>query len=297
MWRGGVCCRRRLRWVRWCWRCQVSVGLGVSPQRGAGPSRCASSHRGTGVSTLTGCRPSRNTVRPAVPAETRGGPFPCPGSRASSSVMLRRTDARLAIGPRSQVASLGARASRTPPRAPAKPGAGPLNTGCREVPAAAAPLQFSVQRLDRRASRCAWWHVGRRVAAARDRPDGCAATAAPGKLAHRPRRCAALGEGQPVRQSSHRAPPSCAPVKSEGDSTAVTRARREAVPDTALPQQSVWVAVVEAHRPQNWHQTGTSPAQKAKKSAGANLLTLAFLGSPTWARTRDLRINSRGGLV
>ena len=43
---------------------------------------------------------------------------------------------------------------------------------------------------------------------------------------------------------------------------------------------------------QNWHQTGTSVAQKAKKSAGANRLTLAFLGSPTWARTRDLRINS-----
>ena len=33
-------------------------------------------------------------------------------------------------------------------------------------------------------------------------------------------------------------------------------------------------------------------AHKAKESAGANLLTLALLGSPTWARTRDLRINS-----
>ena len=44
---------------------------------------------------------------------------------------------------------------------------------------------------------------------------------------------------------------------------------------------------------QNWHQTGTSLFQKTKKSAGANLLTLVFLGSPTWARTRDLRINSR----
>jgi hypothetical protein len=32
--------------------------------------------------------------------------------------------------------------------------------------------------------------------------------------------------------------------------------------------------------------------QKAKKSAGANLLTLDLLGSPTWTRTRDLRINS-----
>ncbi len=39
--------------------------------------------------------------------------------------------------------------------------------------------------------------------------------------------------------------------------------------------------------------TATKSTQKAKKSAGANLLTLALLGSPTWARTRDLRINSR----
>ena len=44
--------------------------------------------------------------------------------------------------------------------------------------------------------------------------------------------------------------------------------------------------------PQDWHQTGTRVGRKTKKSAGANLLTLVFLGSPTWARTRDLRINS-----
>jgi len=31
--------------------------LGVSPLRGAGLSRCASSHWGTGVSTLTGFHP------------------------------------------------------------------------------------------------------------------------------------------------------------------------------------------------------------------------------------------------
>ena len=42
----------------------------------------------------------------------------------------------------------------------------------------------------------------------------------------------------------------------------------------------------------NQSQTGTSPPQKTKKSADANRLTLAFLGSSTWARTRDLRINS-----
>ena len=81
------------------------------------------------------------------------------------------------------------------------------------------------QRLDRRASRCAWWHVGRRGAAARDRSVGCAATAAPGELAHRPRHCAARGRWQPVRQSSHRAPPTAPPSTCEGDSTVPWRPR------------------------------------------------------------------------
>lgn len=35
---------------------QVPVGLGVTPLRGAAVSRFASSHRGTGVSPLTGFR-------------------------------------------------------------------------------------------------------------------------------------------------------------------------------------------------------------------------------------------------
>jgi hypothetical protein len=37
-----------------CHCCQVPVGLGVSPLRGGGLSRCASSRRGTGVSPLDG---------------------------------------------------------------------------------------------------------------------------------------------------------------------------------------------------------------------------------------------------
>ena len=40
------------------------------------------------------------------------------------------------------------------------------------------------------------------------------------------------------------------------------------------------------------NSTATDEARKTKKSAGVNLLTLVILGSPTWARTRDLRINS-----
>lgn len=62
--------------------------------------------------------------------------------------------------------------------------------------------------------------------------------------------------------------------------------------DAARTQHIVRDAPDYVHQPKNWHQTGTSQTQKAKKSAGANLLTLVFLGSPTWARTRDLRINS-----
>jgi len=51
------------------------------------------------------------------------------GQRASSSVMLRMTDARLAIGPARRslrCAPLGARASRTPPRSPPRPQPGRL---------------------------------------------------------------------------------------------------------------------------------------------------------------------------
>jgi len=72
-------------------------------------------------------------------------------------------------------------------------------------------------RLDRRASRCAWWHVGRRAAGPSERVGRFAAPAAPGGLARRPRRCApectrgSLRAGVPP-QSPHQ-PPSL----SEGD--------------------------------------------------------------------------------
>jgi len=49
-----------------------------------------------GMSTLTGCHPSRNTVRQALPAESRGGPFPCPGIAGPDSFTLRVNEARLA---------------------------------------------------------------------------------------------------------------------------------------------------------------------------------------------------------
>jgi hypothetical protein len=49
---------------------------------------------------------------------------------------------------------------------------------------------------------------------------------------------------------------------------------------------------VASSAPHNGNVTATGARQKAKKSADANLLTLVMLGSSTWARTRDLRINS-----
>ena len=48
---------------------------------------------------------------------------------------------------------------------------------------------------------------------------------------------------------------------------------------------------VAAHRLRQQYGNGNDPENK--KSTGANRLTFVFLGSPTWARTRDLRINSR----
>jgi hypothetical protein len=89
-----------------------------------------------------------------------------------------------------------------------------------------------------------------------------------------------------------RVPAGDAGVENSRTAKGLARAQRDGVSDAAPQQRSGWVAVLRAHWPQNWHQTGASQVQKAKKSAGANLPTLANYGSPTWARTRDLRINS-----
>lgn len=61
--------------------------------------------------------------------------------------------------------------------------------------------------------------------------------------------------------------------------------------DAARAQHIGRVSLDYVHQTRNWHQTGTSQTQKAKESAGTNLLTLVFFGSPTWTRTRDLGIN------
>jgi hypothetical protein len=66
--------------------------------------------------------------------------------------------------------------------------------------------------------RLPWWHVGRRAAAARESSVGCAATAAPVKLAQRPRRCAARGGGgSPCASRPTALPPAAPPSNCEGD--------------------------------------------------------------------------------
>jgi len=176
----------------WCCQCQVHLSQGVSPLRGAGLLRCASSRcRRPSISLLTGCHPSRNTIRPALPAETRRGPFPRPWIAGLDSFTLRVNEACLANWPACRslrCASLNAAPARSPPRSPAKPGAGPLNAGCGEVLAAARPPRQSL----------ACGSLG-----------GTSAAETPLLVAVRAASpcCAARRRWQPVRQSSHRAPP------------------------------------------------------------------------------------------
>ena len=134
------------------------------------------------------------------------------------------------------------------------------------------PLKCS-QRLDRRASRCALCHVGRRAAAAHGLSVAFAGTAAPGELAHRPQYCAARWRWQRVRQSSHRAPPSKPPSMGEGDingclPVAAARRRAPAIYSTlpcalALHRGAVGVA----RRPTN---AGQNQARCPSRRRGAS---------------------------
>jgi len=68
----------------------------VSPLRGAGLLRCASSHRSTGVSPLTGCHPSRELEQAGEAGRSDdSGPFPCPGLAGLVSFTLCVNEARL----------------------------------------------------------------------------------------------------------------------------------------------------------------------------------------------------------
>jgi hypothetical protein len=65
------------------------------------------------------------------------------------------------------------------------------------------------------------------------------------------------------------------------------RPNRQGLPDVSI-------AAVERVPDQHLayrNSTATEAAQKTKTSADANRLTIVYLGSSTWARTRDLRIN------
>lgn len=73
-------------------------GRGVSPLRGVGLLRCASSHRLPPPSRpLTGCHPSREHGKAGGAGRDHdSGPFPCPGIAGSDSLTLRVNEARLA---------------------------------------------------------------------------------------------------------------------------------------------------------------------------------------------------------
>jgi hypothetical protein len=97
--------------------------------------------------------------------------------------------------------------ARLSPRPPATPAAGPPE------------CEVCSGRLDRRASRCARWHVGRGAAGPRDR----------GRAARRVRRASGAVTPSAVTRAlcvavaarcpgwAHRDPPNCAPVLDEGD--------------------------------------------------------------------------------
>lgn len=163
------------------------------------------------------------------------GPFPYPGTAGPVSFTLRVHEARLANGPACRslrCAPLGAAPARSPPRSPAMPVAGPLNAGVQRSArsgfavvqpaisgfAAAQPAISNSTAAPVARLRLPWWHVGRRAAAARESSVGCAATAAPVKLAQRPRRCAARGGGgSPCASRPTALPPAAPPSNCEGD--------------------------------------------------------------------------------
>jgi hypothetical protein len=146
-----------------------SVQEGVSPRRGAGLSCCASSR----------CqRPSVSTLRASIPRAIRRGrrgrrssrrrPFPWPGIAGADVLRAwRERRARLTNWPAARrsalrftalrFASFAAHVPHRHPGPPPCPMPGRLNSPVSEV------------RLDRRASRCAWCHVGRGAAGPRVR--------------------------------------------------------------------------------------------------------------------------------
>ena len=94
----------------------------VSPLRGAGLLRCASSRRQRpSVSPLTGGYPSRHTVRPAMPAVTRARPLPVPVDRGPCFLHGYVNEARLPNWPAFRSRRCARFAARRPDRHPGHP--------------------------------------------------------------------------------------------------------------------------------------------------------------------------------
>ena len=194
------------------------MGLGVSPLRGAGPLRCASSRRGTGVSPLDGL-PSLTRIRSgrrsrlkhaAARSRARGSRAPIP-SRCARTRPAWRTDrlagrcARCGAGQIATPVTRHARSRAAEDRVQRSARSGcaaakPAISGSTAAPfaalgvtsAAEPPLLVNVRSASLQPLRQASWHIGR--------------DAAP-----------PVGRRQHVRQSSHRAPPTAPPSNCEGD--------------------------------------------------------------------------------
>ena len=170
-----------------------SLARRVSPACGPwGPCRCARQCSDQGCAFIARLN---SQVRPAARAVRRQRPVPVLGDRGPWFLRAARErgplDELTGVPLTPPLRFVRCTPARSSPRSPATPDA------------RAAEALLCSHPLDRRVSRCAWCHVGRRAAAARDLAVGFAVLRRPLWW-------------QRVRQSSHRAPTSCAPVESQG---------------------------------------------------------------------------------
>ena len=100
----------------------------------------------------------------------------------------------------------------------------------------------------------------------------------------------AAGDAGPMRPARSRARPFRQPVRSRPYGSIETRSQGR--PSNSPAPESTFVSRQSEFENHRAAISDTDRFQKTKGLAGNHLLTPVILGSPTWARTRDLRINS-----